>query len=72
MYVDLVWYRCSDALFGMMAQQKSRQMMCAQGSWSLKHVVQSDKFGWVGLGSLTDRRKSVGTEDGGGNSDNDI
>ena len=56
----------------MQRQRKSGQMMCAQGSWSLKHVVQSDKFGWVGLDSLTDRRKSVGTEDGGGIGDYDI
>ena len=34
--------------------------------------LQSDKFGWVGLGSLMDRRESVGTEDGGGIGDDDI
>ena len=28
--------------------------------------LQLDNFGWVGLDSLTDRRESVGTEDGGG------
>ena len=39
---------------------------------SLGHVVQSNEFGWVGLDSLTDRRKSVGTEDGGGIGDDDI
>ena len=39
---------------------------------SLERVVQSNEFGWVGLGSLTDRRKSVGTEDGGGIGDDDI
>ena len=33
---------------------------------SLERVTQSNEFGWVGLGSLTDQRKSVGTEDGGG------
>ena len=32
---------------------------------SLERVVQSNKFGLVGLVSLTDRRESVGTEDGG-------
>ena len=35
-------------------------------------VVQPEKFGWVGLDSLTDRRESVGTEDGGGIGDDDI
>ena len=39
---------------------------------SLERVMQPDYFGWVGLDSLTDRRKSVGTEDGGGVGDNDI
>ena len=34
--------------------------------------LQSDKFGWGGLGSLTDRRKSVDTEDGGGIGDDDV
>lgn len=34
--------------------------------------MQSDKFGWVGLDSLTDQRKSVGIEDGGDFSDDDI
>ena len=34
--------------------------------------MQSDKFGWVGLDSLTDRRESVDTEDGGGIGDDDI
>ena len=34
--------------------------------------LQSNMFGWVGLDSLTDRRKSVGTEDDGGISDDDI
>ena len=34
--------------------------------------LQSNEFGWVGLDSLTDRRKSVGTEGGGGISDDDI
>ena len=38
---------------------------------SLERVMQPDKFGWVGLDSLTDRRKSVGTEDGGGIGDDD-
>ena len=37
------------------------------GAW-----LQSGYFGWVGLDCLTDRRKSVGTEDGGGIGDNDI
>ena len=37
------------------------------GAW-----LQSDNFGWVGLDSLMDRRKSVGTEDGGGIGDDDI
>ena len=31
---------------------------------SLERVIQSNEFGWVGLDSLTDRRESVGTEDG--------
>ena len=39
---------------------------------SLERVLQSNEFGWVGLDSLTDRRKSVGTEDGGGIGDDDI
>ena len=34
--------------------------------------MQSDKFGWVGLDSLTDRCKSVGIEDRGGIGDDDI
>ena len=34
--------------------------------------LQSNKLGWVRLESLTDRRKSVGTEDGGGIGDDDI
>ena len=38
---------------------------------SLECVVQPEKFGWVGLDSLTDRRESVGTEDGGGIGDDD-
>ena len=38
---------------------------------SLERVIQSNEFGWVGLGSLTDRRESVGTEDGGGIGDDD-
>ena len=38
---------------------------------SLERVIQSNEFGWVRLGSLTEQRKSVGTEDGGeiGNDD---
>ena len=39
---------------------------------SLECVVQPKKFSWVGLDSLTDRRKSVGTEDGGEIGDNDV
>ena len=39
---------------------------------SLERVMQPDMFGMVGLVSLTDRRESVGTEDGGGISDDDI
>ena len=39
---------------------------------SLGRVVQSNEIGWVRLDSLTDRCKSVGTEDGGGIGDNDI
>ena len=39
---------------------------------SLECVVQSNEIGWVGLDSLTDRRKSVGTEDGGEIGDDDI
>ena len=39
---------------------------------SLERVIQSNEFGWVGLDSLTDRRESVGTEDGGGIGDDDI
>ena len=39
---------------------------------SLERVMQSDKFGWVGLDSLMDRRKSVGIEDDGGIGDDDI
>ena len=39
---------------------------------SLERVVQSNEFGWVGLGSLTNRGKSVGTDDGGGIGDDDI
>ena len=42
------------------------------GLRSLERVVQSDNFGWVGLDSLTDRRKSDGIEDGGGIGDSDI
>ena len=34
--------------------------------------MQSNKFGLVGLGSLTDLRKSIGTEDGGGVGNDDI
>ena len=34
--------------------------------------LQSDKFGLVELDSLTNRRKSVGTEDDDGISDDDI
>ena len=34
--------------------------------------LQPDKFGRVRLDSLTDQRESVGTEDGGDFSDNDI
>ena len=34
--------------------------------------MQSNKFDLVGLVSLTDRRESVGTEDGGGIGDDDI
>lgn len=41
--------------------------MMQGGAW-----LQSDKFGWVGLDSLTDQRKSVGIEDGGDFSDDDI
>ena len=44
-----------------------RTDMTQGGAW-----LQPDKFGWVGLDSLTDRRKSVGTEDGGGISGDDI
>ena len=33
--------------------------------WEPRACHTVDEFGWVGLGSLTDRRKSVGTEDGG-------
>ena len=39
---------------------------------SLERVIQLNEFGWIGLGSLTDRRKSVGTENGGGIGDRDI
>ena len=39
---------------------------------SLERVIQSDKFGWVRLDSLTDRRKSVGTEDRGEIGDDDV
>ena len=39
---------------------------------SLERVMQSEKFGWVGLDSLTDRRESVGTEDGDGIGENDV
>ena len=39
---------------------------------SLERVMQLEKFGWVGLDSLTDRRESVGTEDVGGIDDDDI
>ena len=39
---------------------------------SLEHVMQSDKFGWVRLDTLTDQCESDGTEDGGGNGDGDI
>ena len=39
---------------------------------SLERVIQSNEFGWVGLDSLTVRRKSIGTENGGGIGDNDI
>ena len=42
------------------------------GLRSLECVMQLDMFGWVGLGSLTDRRESVGTEGGGGIGDSDI
>ena len=38
-----------------------RVVMVQGGAW-----LQSDMFGWVGQDSLTDRHKSVGTEDGGG------
>ena len=34
--------------------------------------LQSNEFGWVELGSLTDRRESVDTEDGGEIGDDDI
>ena len=34
--------------------------------------LQSNEFGWVGLGSLTDRCKSVGAVDGGRIGDDDI
>ena len=39
---------------------------------SLERVMQLEKFGWVGLDSLTDRRESVGTEDGDGIGDSVI
>ena len=39
---------------------------------ALSVLLQSDKFGWVGLDSLTDRRESVGTEDGGGIGEDDV
>ena len=39
---------------------------------SLERVIQLNEFGWVGLGSLTDRRKSVDTEDGGGIGNDDL
>ena len=39
---------------------------------SLERVMQSVKFGLVGLDSLTDRRESVDTEDGVGIGDDDI
>ena len=39
---------------------------------ALSVSLQSDKFGWVGLDGLTNRRKSVGTENGGGIGDDDI
>ena len=42
------------------------------GLRSLECVVQSDMLGWFGLDSLTDRRKSVGTEDDGGIGDNNM
>ena len=42
-------------------------VMVQGGAW-----LQSKNFGWVGLDSLTDRHKSVGTEDGGGIDDDDI
>ena len=35
-------------------------------------MVAVDMFGWVGLVSLTDRRKSVGTEDGRGIGEDNI
>ena len=38
----------------------------------LEHVMQSGKFGWVRLVSLMDRRKSVGTEDGGEIGEDDV
>ena len=34
--------------------------------------LQSNKFRWVGLDGLTDRRRSVGTEDGDGIGDDNI
>ena len=39
---------------------------------SLELVIQSNEFGWVALDCLADRRKSVGTENGGGIGDDDI
>ena len=52
--------------------------MCTDGDGhgdglrSLERVMQSKMFGLVGLDSLTDRRESVGTEDGDELNDSDI
>ena len=58
----------------------SAKMKLSDDGWKLRErrfgshkcVIQSNEFGWVGLGSLTDRRESVGTEDGGEIGDSDI
>ena len=51
---------------------KQGTKMCRADTTQGEAWLQSDNFAWVGLDSLTDRRKSVGTEDGGGIGDDDI
>ena len=76
----------TDARFGLW-QTRVKNLLAQQGCLKMLWKVMSGKMelscdgwkfaeddlgAWVGLDSLTDRRESVGTEDGGGIGDDDI